>query len=96
MHACNEHVGGGDLGLNKLVAHMGIHHPTFASSNPAAPAMQSVSQRPRLSQPGCDRPPRSAAWSTPLLKGSRLELPIERTTLFWFDSVRRTAWLPAL
>jgi CspA family cold shock protein len=25
-----------------------------------------------------------------------LELPIERTTLFWFDSIRRTAWLPAV
>jgi hypothetical protein len=25
-----------------------------------------------------------------------LELRIERTTLLWFDSTRRTAWLPAL
>jgi hypothetical protein len=28
--------------------------------------------------------------------GVNLELPIERTTLLWFDPTRRPAWLPAL
>ena len=29
-------------------------------------------------------------------RGVNLELPIERTTLLWFDPTRRPAWLPAL
>jgi hypothetical protein len=28
--------------------------------------------------------------------GGSLELPVERTTLLPFDSIRRPAWLPAL